>query len=411
VFLLHNPEAQIVELLRDEPKATYDDRQEFLKQRLTPAMEALQEFCSSDSKFASSSTAGGASLSFGVVSNGLGIPRRHNHPMQLDSDLIVQSSSLYDNLSTVHLPANLLEAHGWDVARALKTSCPNIEVGAIRPLSAYPDLGTGDSYPFRLVDYSLPSLEKETIQPSSSTTGLTDGTDASRKTSKPFITAKYTNEMNGIPVVYQMALQAAMSHFDAEPLLEAKLERELTTEERETLDGCKLVQSMIHDLDAQLKEIRSFAKHEDELYGKIIPLLYDTFEAMDDQTSDVLQAYFAAYAVAVRYAIARKTRDLLKSGEHGTKGESNKKITYPDIPQEMTLQEYALRRMLSEDCFDRIIMGSSTMQDFHHQTYLMEIIQSEEGSPMDCIRHHLRLKSKDEDDGKIDEGDPSKKEI
>jgi hypothetical protein len=78
---------------------------------------------------------------------------------------------------------------------------------------------------------------------------------------------QYTNDMVGIPSIYQIALQAAMSHFDAEEILEKKQTRELTMEERETLDGCKLVQSMIHDLDADLEHIRSFAAHEDELYG------------------------------------------------------------------------------------------------------------------------------------------------
>ena len=397
VFLLHNPEAQIVDLLRDQPNANHDDRQEFLRTRLTPAMDALQEFCSSTSSDISAVSS--SISSFGIVSNGLSIPPSNNHPMHLSSDLVVESCQNYDKFSTVHLPANLLETHGWDVAKSIKSSSTNVEVCAIRPLSAYPDLGTGDSYPFRLVDYSLPSLEQYE-------------NELSAVSSKPEMKAKYTNEMNGVPIVYQMALQAATSHFDAEPLLEAKLERELTTEERETLDGCKLVQSMIHDLDAQLQDIRSFAKHEDELYGRIIPLLYDTFEAMDDQTSDVLQAYFAAYAVAVRYAIAHKTRELLKNGEDKSmKGSNTSTVTYSDIPQQMTLQEYALRRMLSktgdsndgnEDessvgCFDRLIVGSSTSQDFEHQTHLMELIQSEDGDPLDGIHQQLEVEKEEEE--------------
>ena len=177
---------------------------------------------------------------------------------------------------------------------------------------------------------------------------------------------------------------------------------------------------MIHDLDAQLQDIRSFAKHEDELYGKIIPLLYDTFEAMDDQTSDVLQAYFAAYAVAVRYAIAHKTRELLKNGEDkSTKGSKTSTVTYSDIPQQMTLQEYALRRMLSKTgnssdgndeestvgCFDRIIIGSSTSQDFEHQTHLMELIQSEDSDPIDSIRQQLEVEKQDQEQQKSNKKD------
>jgi hypothetical protein len=92
------------------------------------------------------------------------------------------------------------------------------------------------------------------------------------------------------------------------------------------------------------------------------------------------QAYFAAYAVAVRYAIAKQTRKVLKEGEK----ESRSSITYPNIPQSMTLQEFALRHMLSEKCFDRIVIGASTMQDFRHQTQLMEHIGLDD-SPLDAI--------------------------
>jgi len=375
VFLLHNPEVQVVDLLNDDPKAKSETRQAFIRDRWAPAMEVLQEY----SRSANSSSNDGIdavskqSVSFGVCSNGLGIPKADNHPMFLDTDSVVRAANDYDRLSTIQLPANLLETYGWEMARKIKRETPSfgggVDVVAMRPLTCYPDLGTGSGYPFRLVDYALPTLGDDSVasmQPSDGRLGL-----------------KYTNEMNGIPGIYQTTLQAAVSHFDAEELLELKQERELTMEERETLDGCKLMQSMIHDLDNQLADIRSFAAHEDELYGRIIPLIHDTFELMDDTTSDVLQAYFAAYAVAVRYAIATKTREALKEGEK-TSG-TGTGITYPDIPQSMTLQDYALRHMLTEKCFDRIVIGASTMQDFDHQTQLMEAIDSGERHPLDEI--------------------------
>mmetsp|Transcript_61385 Transcript_61385/g.150237 ORF Transcript_61385/g.150237 Transcript_61385/m.150237 type:complete len:98 (+) Transcript_61385:1769-2062(+) len=84
----------------------------------------------------------------------------------------------------------------------------------------------------------------------------------------------------------------------------------------------------------------------------------------------------------------------------------------------MTLQEYALRRMLSktgdssdgnEDeslgCFDRIIIGSSTSQDFEHQTHLMELIQSEDGDPMDGIRHQLEVEKEEDEQQKSNKKD------
>jgi hypothetical protein len=276
VFLLHNPEAQVVDLLRVDPKATSATRQEFIRNRWAPAMEILQEYSAN----ANDTVNPQKSISFGICSNGLGIPKADNHPMFLDVDSVITAANGFDQLSTIQLPANLLETTGWDMARKIKAETPSfaVDVVAMRPLTCYPDLGTGSGYPFRLLDYALPTLEDESvivIQHSGSV--------------QPEKGLRYTNDMTGIPGIYQTTLQSAMSHFDAEELLELKQERELTMEERETLDGCKLMQSMIHDLDNQLVDIRSFAAHEDELYGRIIPLIHDTFELMDDKTSDILQ--------------------------------------------------------------------------------------------------------------------------
>ena len=275
VFLLHNPEVQVVDLLKEDPTAGSETRQEFIRERWDPAMEVLQEYSAS-----ANSTKPNKFMSFGICSNGLGIPKAENHPMYLDADAVVRAANKYDQLSTVQLPANLLETNGWDMARKIKAETVpfSVDVVAMRPLTCYPDLGTGSGYPFRLVDYALPTLEDDSVGGIQHSGSIGPGKGL-----------RYTNDMTGIPSIYQSTLQAAMSHFDAEELIELKQERELTMEERETLDGCKLMQSMIHDLDNQLADIRSFAAHEDELYGRIIPLIHDTFEMMDDTTSDILQ--------------------------------------------------------------------------------------------------------------------------
>ena len=163
----------------------------------------------------------------------------------------------------------------------------------------------------------------------------------------------WTNEMERPPELYDLALKTAMQHFDAEDLLEKKSEGlELTAIERETLDGCKLLQSLLHDLDHGLENIRSFAAHEDDLYKKIIPLIHDTFEEYDEDTGDVLKSFFGAYSLAVRHAIAKNTRFLLRKGEGG-----NNVPTYPDLPQETRLQDFALRHLLDADIFSKYIIG------------------------------------------------------
>eukprot|EP00934_Nitzschia_sp_Nitz4_P005899 Nitzschia sp. Nitz4//scaffold60_size111251//42295//44001//NITZ4_004145-RA/size111251-processed-gene-0.9-mRNA-1//1//CDS//3329555558//5889//frame0 len=354
IFLVQNPEVQVLDLLRDSPNAKVDERLAFIQERWTPALETLQDYSSSSKD---------NNVSFGVVSNGLGIPLADQHPLHLSPEAVIQAAKSFDRLSTVQLPANLLETNGWSAAQTIHEALPNLSITTMRPLTCFPDLGTGTGHPFKLVDYAMPTLNGNPYAP----------TGGSSMTI-PEAVIQYTNEMTGMPAIYQLALQTTMSHFDAEPILEAKLERELTMEERETLDGCKLVQSMIHDLDKELDRVRSFAAHEDELYGRIIPLLYDTFEEMDEHTSEVLMAYFSAYAVAVRYAIAKNTRRVLMEGE----GAGNSKATiYPDIPPAMTLQEYALRQLTADSCFDRIVVGSSTMEEFIETTELMAKIKAD----------------------------------
>jgi len=144
----------------------------------------------------------------------------------------------------------------------------SLDVYISRPLTCYPDQGTGTGFPFKLIDYKIPL-------------GLTPTESTA---------TSWTNKITGdTPPQYPPALKLALQHFDAEHLLEAEQERKLTGEENETLDGCRLLQSMLNDLDRSLEHVRSFEAYEDELYSKIVPLIYDTFEELDEDSAAVLQ--------------------------------------------------------------------------------------------------------------------------
>jgi hypothetical protein len=166
---------------------------------------------------------------------------------------------------------------------------------------------------------------------------------------------QWTHQMTGLPEAYQVALKAAMAHFDAEEILELKSQGiELDTDQRETLDGCKLMQSLLHDVDAGLDRVRSYAAHEEFLLQQVIPLIHDTFESYDEDTAKVLEAFFGAFNLAVKYSIAKNVRHLLIHGEDGG-GDSPK---YP-VPDDMRLQEFALRHVWKEKGIDKIIVGAS----------------------------------------------------
>lgn len=329
VPMIHNPEVQAMPL----QDGSIDERQLLIRERLAAAFGALEMEVEQ-----------GNVSHYGVVSNGLCLPS--DHPMHLSWEdgimkALTEASQKKERDSPLHfqilqLPANLLETRGVRVAKEVRRYVSEedpsllpagLDLYCQRPLSCYPDAGTGQGHPFILADFQLPSTMEKKLH--------------------------WTNEMERPPELYDLALKTAMQHFDAEDLLEKKSEGlELTAIERETLDGCKLLQSLLHDLDHGLENIRSFAAHEDDLYKKIIPLIHDTFEEYDEDTGDVLKSFFGAYSLAVRHAIAKNTRFLLRKGEGG-----NNVPTYPDLPQETRLQDFALRHLLDADIFSKYIIG------------------------------------------------------
>jgi hypothetical protein len=364
VYCAHNPEAQGMELLQQD--APHEEVRGFVKDQLTHAFIALER-----------AVAENQIGSYGVSSNGLGLAS--SHPMHLSWEDVLSASAEAtrevhgfdcgrneNHLSTVQLPANLLETHGLKVANRIKqflaspdaqsvggmVHLDNVEIHATRPLTCFPDRGVGTGHPFKLVDYELPTVE-----------------DGSNKT--------WSHLMKSAPMFYTSVLNETMAHFDATHLIEIKGEegRQLTVEERETLDGCKLLQSMIHDLDANLTtgQLRSFAAYEEELYSKVVPLIHDTFEELDGDSAAILHRFFHAHGVAVRQSIAKTTRELLRSGGEGG-------VQKYDIAHDETMQDFALRFLLEQQCegdfvrgkplLDRVIVGCPKAE------HVIEAVQS-----------------------------------
>mmetsp|Transcript_38919 Transcript_38919/g.93629 ORF Transcript_38919/g.93629 Transcript_38919/m.93629 type:complete len:223 (-) Transcript_38919:58-726(-) len=192
------------------------------------------------------------------------------------------------------------------------------------------------------------------------------------------------------PAAYQPILNAALSHFDADAILEASRERDLTVEERETLDGCKLLRDMIHDLDATLDTMKSFAAYEEYLINVAVPLMYGSFEELDEESAGMLQLFFRVHGMAVRMAVARWTRDVMLAGWKRvdsistddaevvddisrTKDTKQEKAIAEvwesfgfgdfaggyDVPEDVTLQDFALKHLLKGDAVGGVVVGCS----------------------------------------------------
>jgi len=282
--------------------------------------------------------------------------------------------------------------------RKLRNLLPkNLDVNVTRPLTAYPFGGTGFS------PSSTPGLAENGESTLSSTPPLflngekNDDSNSSSTTDGKYIDATHpirlldcqierddgsliwTNDhytLYGLrPAAYQPILNAALSRFDADEILEASRERELTVEEKETLDACKLLRDLIHDLDASLDTMKSFAAYEEYLVKVAVPLMYGSFEELDEESSTLLQLFFKVHGMAVRMVVARWTRDLVLAGHKNVdsaalddkKEDDNardvgqekaieviwKRFGFDfnggyNIPDDVTLQEFALKSLLKD---------------------------------------------------------------
>jgi hypothetical protein len=265
-----------------------------------------------------------------VVSNGLSLPK--DHPLYLDYKVVLEAADqarkevgrTQSAFSIFQLPANLNEIRGIQVAREIKQRQPDLQVYAMRPLTYYPDSGTGTGHGAALLDYLLPQGPEQ---------------------------QEWTHLMTGPPKFYHQVLNLALSHFDGEALLEAKLERSLTPEEEETLDGAKVLQSLLREMDAGIDTVTSFSQHEQHVMNVVIPTLSSTFEELDEPSTHMLSNYFAAHGWTIRHRLATKMRKMLLAGGNG--------IPAYDIPNHVKLQDYALAHLLQEKCIDKVIMGAT----------------------------------------------------
>jgi len=370
--------------------------------------------------------------------------------LEVHGDNDVAGGGGRSSLKTIRLPGNVLETRGLDVAREvhsylkeggaeeglpsftddqsdalvrqkqklrkLRNVLPeSLDVCVTRPLTAYPYGGTGvgpnsnpglaenggggtlvstppsflngqngatsgisgsdgknidATHPIRILDYQIEAASASSFQ-------------------EPALlwSNQHYNQHGLCPGAYQPILNAALSHFDADAILEASRERELTVEERETLDGCKLLRDMLHDLDASLDNMKSFAAYEEYLVNVAVPLIHGSFEELDEDSAGMLQLFFRVHGMAVRMVVARWTRDLLSAGwkrvgllhKEEAKGVVRRKDKDQErvmakvwkdlgfgefaggyeIDEDATLQEFALKHLLKEDAVRSLVVGCS----------------------------------------------------
>ena len=272
VVLVHNPETQATTTT--------------IRDRLRQSFRTLEQACLSNQI-----------SSYGVCSNGLSL--QESHPLHLNwkdvlevaSEAATTCKTNTSNFQAFQLPANLLETHGLDVADQIQKYMSNlktnnntsyysnntVDIYVSRPLTCYADQGVGKVSPISCLDYEMDL-------PTTTTTRWT------HVVPQGVVQSQY----------YHPAFNTAMSHFDAEGILQVQKERPLTVDERETVQGCRLLQQLLYDLDTSLSKSISFQDYENDLHTKVIPLIHNAFEELDDTSAHVLQTFFKAHGAAIR---------------------------------------------------------------------------------------------------------------
>jgi len=389
ISLAHNPETQIAAYLMNNHQ-----KEQSKTQLLQNARIYMKDALKSAFVGYEIAVSEGLIDGYGVDSNGLSL--QPNHDMHLSwRDILECSIDAYlevhgsganregrSSLKTIRLPCNLLETRGRDVAdeicsffgtcgsdngegnlfseeglptftedqsdhhvqqrqklRKMRNILPSsVDVYVTRPLTAYPHGGTG-------WDQSSPGLSENSGGISAPPAFLNGNRGSS----------------------------SSSSSTDSD-------------EERETLDGCKLLRDMIHDLDASLDTMKSFAAYEEYLVNVAVPLIYGSFEELDEESAGMLQLFFRVHGMAVRMVVARWTREMLMGGWTNVESVDGEKVSTSrelnkdqekkmakvrqmlgfgelksgyNIPDDTTLQEFALKNLLDESAVRGIVIGCS----------------------------------------------------
>ena len=279
LLYVHNPEHFLADiLLRHETgeksfaddaalAAAMQEERLKLKDRLVRAFEALEGAVSS----------GKIRKGYGVSSNGFGLnPKEGLHlslSMVLDAaaEGAKRAGKATPSLRAIQLPLNLLEPGGLVVAAQARAK--GIEVYANRPLTAVSQGGL-----YRLVNQAAVGGEP--------------------------------------PEGYMEACRTALELFNPTGLFEGKAEEALTEEEKETREGCRIIQELIRDMNRQLTSFTSPETYTQELERRIIPMIASTFESLEEEAADALQTFFVKYGEMVRYHAAVRAVEACRAAGH-----------------------------------------------------------------------------------------------
>ena len=160
------------------------------------------------------------------------------------------------------------------------------------------------------------------------------------------------------PPTYMKVCEEILDHFSPPPRQDVT---KPTEEEIELETGCQIIVNLIQEMNTNLIHFTSFTNYESELERRIIPLIYSTFEALDEDSANLLQSYFKAYGEMVRYYAQFSTREAIKEKYAQQSSEVQFSLTNEDH-----LEKFALQWLMRQgNCVDEVLLGMYKPQYVH----------------------------------------------
>lgn len=119
-----------------------------------------------------------------------------------------------------------------------------------------------------------------------------------------------TDRPRAPPTAYQEKSAAVLDRFSF------RLEDgdDATEEERELAEGCAWLRQLVQDMHRRIVVFTSPQHYEQEMLSTLVPLINEKFAGIDEESLELLTAFFEAYEQMVRHHAGQRARELVRTG-------------------------------------------------------------------------------------------------
>lgn len=181
-------------------------------------------------------------------------------------------------------------------------------------------------------------------------------------------TSPANTEEHSVEVAYAAVRDQLFDHLSPAEDSTTVVSPEEKAELEELLEACAFLKKLVHDMESQLLEFDNVNHFSKDLQEKILPVLNEKLEGIDEQTFQLLSSYFLHYEHLIRYITEQKAR------EHVMKTIAATPDLEPVAEAEL-LQAYSLRYLLTHPLVDTVLVGMNSEQQVEDIDRIQRAVQ------------------------------------